>query len=82
MYSVSSSVGSGDITQHVEVNAITACNFGLTAVEELRVGDMTLSSVDTLTHDDQMSTISSFFRDIIASNLDVSGQKTNLGLHG
>ena len=43
---VSSDIGSRDIAGHVEMDAISSHNLGLTAVHKLSVGNMTLESID------------------------------------
>ena len=52
MNCITTSIGRGSLTQHVEMDAVASPDFGLPTVSELRVSDLTLSSICTTPHND------------------------------
>lgn len=57
MHCYSSGEGSGDVSGHVEVGAISAEDLRLSAVHELGVGDMSFETVDALARQHQVRAI-------------------------
>ena len=71
----------GDITGHVEMDAVATHDLRLTAMLELSVSDLSFESIDRLTCEEEMGSILFVGRSGVSHHLDVSGQESNLSPH-
>lgn len=70
-----------DISQHMEMDAVTTQDLRLSAMSKLRVSNVSGETAVDISRQHQMRTISACNRCLVSHHFNVSGQKSNLSPH-